>query len=154
MHPILFLDIDGVLVPDGEDIHHHPQFHPRCVNALKSILIAVPNLRIVFCTTWRLTRHVNRLHEQWNANGLPGDLPIDGTPDLREDLNTPRLYRRGHEIKAWLDAHPNVTRWVVLDDERLAIEPVLGSEQCVFTNPARGLTPENAERAIEILSSF
>lgn len=38
MNPIIFLDIDGVLVPDVEDIHHHPQFHPRCVAALKSIL--------------------------------------------------------------------------------------------------------------------
>lgn len=151
MRPILFLDIDGVLVPDGEEIHHQPQFHPRCVEALKFVLTAVPNVRIVFCTTWRLPRHVNRLHAQWKAHGFPEHLPIDGTPDLREDTTHLRLYRRGHEIRAWLNANPDVSRWVVLDDERLAIEPILGNERCVFTNPARGLTPENAERAVEIL---
>jgi hypothetical protein len=152
MHPILFLDIDGVLVPDGEDIHHHTQFHPRCVAPLKSIFAAVPEARVVFCTTWRLTRPVNRLHEEWKAHDFPENLPIDGTPNLREDEATPRLYRRGHEIRAWLEANLDTTRWVVLDDERLAIEPILGTERCVFTNPARGLTAENAERTVEILS--
>lgn len=153
MTPILFLDIDGVLAPDGDDILHDPQFHPRCVEELKFIISAVPTVRIVFCTTWRLPLHVNRLYQQWKAHGFSENIPIDGTPDLREDTSVSRLYRRGHEIRAWLDANPDITCWVVLDDERQAIEPILGTERCVFTNPTRGLTPENAERAVEILQT-
>ena len=152
MHPpVIFLDIDGVLVPDGEGVPSCHQFLPRCVEALRSILTAVPRAKIVYATTWRLPLHVNRLHEQWTAHGFPEGLAIDGTPDLREETSVPRIYRRGHEIRAWLEAHPEVTRWVVVDDERLGIEPVLGNERCVFTNPDRGVTTGDAERAVEIL---
>jgi hypothetical protein len=33
----------------------------------------------------------------------------------------------------------------------LAIESILDQRRCVFTNPARGLTIGDAERAVEIL---
>lgn len=153
MHPIIFLDIDGVLVPYAPDTPSCHQFYPRCVEALKSILVAVPGARVVFSTTWRLPQHVNALHEQWTAHGFPKGLAIDGTPDLREDASLPRMYRRGYEIRSWLDTHPDVTRWVVIDDERSGIEPVLGADQSVFTNPARGLTAADAERAVGILGA-
>lgn len=148
---IVFLDIDGVYVPDGEDIHHNPQFHPRCLKALKSILTAVPNVRIVFSTTWRLPRHVNRLHSQWTEHGFSENLAIDATPDTRQYPSVSPLYRRGLEIKAWLDSHPEVQNWLVIDDEKLAIETVIDPGRCVFTNPARGLTMDDAERAVKIL---
>jgi hypothetical protein len=38
----------------------------------------------------------------------------------------------------------------VIDDEKIAIEPILGSGQCVITNPTRGLTEDDAEMAVEI----
>ncbi len=38
MPPIIFLDIDGVLVPFGDNVPMYPVFLPRCVEALKSIL--------------------------------------------------------------------------------------------------------------------
>jgi hypothetical protein len=43
--PIIFLDIDGVIVPDGDDASN-TVFHPRCVEAFKSILVAVPGAKI------------------------------------------------------------------------------------------------------------
>lgn len=153
MNPIIFLDIDGVLIAYPEDSHGPQQFTPRCVIAFKSILTAVPNARVVLSSTWRLPRHVNRLHEQWIENGFPVSLAWDGTPDTREDPNVSPLYRRGLEIKAWLDANQDVSRWVVIDDERLAIESILDNDRCVFTDPRRGLTDEGAERAIQILCS-
>lgn len=150
--PIIFLDIDGVIVPDGDD-PSNTVFHPRCVETFKTILVAVPGAKVVFSTTWRLPRHLNRLHAQWTEQGFPENLAIDGTPDLREDPSVSRLYRRGLEIRAWLDAHSEVSRWVVIDDERLAIESILDARRCVFTNPARGLTADEAERATGILST-
>lgn len=151
MSPIIFLDIDGVLIAYPEGEHTPPQFTPRCVAAFKTILEAVLRIRVVLSSTWRLPQHVNQLHAQWLENGFPESLAWDGTPDTRGDPNVSRLHRRGLEIKAWLEAHPNVQRWVLLDDERMAIEPILGNDRCVFTNPARGLTAEDAERAIGIL---
>ncbi len=151
MPPILFLDIDGVLVPCPAGDYTPPAFSPRCVDALKSIIAAVPGLRIVFSTTWRLPEHVNRLHHEWTAHGLPAGTTLDATPDLRNAPAIPRIHRRGREILAWLDAHPHITRWAVIDDERLAIEPVIPASRCIFTNPARGLEFRDAEAAITIL---
>jgi hypothetical protein len=149
--PIIFLDIDGVLIayPEGEPTT--PAFTPRCVEAFRMILAAVPSARVVLATTWRLPLHVNRLHEQWLGHGFPESLAIDGTPDLRNDPSVSRFHLRGMEIRAWLDAHPEVSRWVAIDDDRMAIEGILDNDQCVFTNPARGLTDQEAERAVGIL---
>ncbi len=151
MKPVLILDIDGVLVAYPEGEHTAPQFTPRCVEALKSIIASVPRLTIVFSTTWRLPLHVNRLHEQWTFHGLPIDIAWDGTPDLRDDPAVPLRLRRGWEIRAWLTAHPAVTRWCVIDDDRMAIEEVVDTIRCIFPNPQRGLTGDLAEVAVSIL---
>lgn len=149
--PIIFLDIDGVLIAYPEGEHTAPQFTPRCVEAFRAILEAVPRARVVFSSTWRWPQHLDRLHEQWVGNGFPESLAIDATPDTRQDPAVSPLYRRGLEIKAWLDAHPDVGRWVVIDDERMAIETIVDPARCVFTNPDRGLTTGDAERAVGIL---
>lgn len=151
MTPIIFLDIDGVLVPFGDNVPMYPVFLPRCVEALKSILAGVPTAKVVFSSTWRLPAHVNRLHEQWAEHGFPESLAIDGTPDLRGEPDVPRLDRRGLEIQAWLDASPGVSRWVAIDDDKTAIVATLDCERCVFTTPDRGLTDDDALQAIRIL---
>ncbi len=79
-------------------------------------------------------------------------LAVDGTPNFRQDPSARRLHSRALEIQRWLEANPSVTRWVVIDDDRMAIEEILDNDRCVFTNPTRGLTTSNAETAIEILS--
>lgn len=148
---VIFLDIDGVLVPTGDDIPTYPVFLPRCVDALKSVLAAVPTAKVVFSSTWRLPAHVSRLHAQWKEHDFPESLAMDGTPDLRDHADVPRLHRRGLEIQRWLSAHPEVSRWVVIDDDRSAIEGVLDGSRCLFTVPDRGMTLDDAERAVAIL---
>jgi len=138
-----------IAYPEGEPTT--PVFTPRCVAAFRMILTAVPSAKVVFSTTWRLDRYVDRLHEQWLAHGFPLSLAIDGTPDLRQDPSVLRRHQRGLEIKSWLDGNPLVSRWVALDDDRMAIEEVLDCGRCVFTNPGRGLTEEDAARAMAIL---
>jgi hypothetical protein len=59
--------------------------------AFRLILDSVPNLRIVFSSTWRWPIHVNRLHEQWLEHGLPIEITIDGTPETREDPSIARI---------------------------------------------------------------
>ena len=48
---------------------------------------------------------------------------------------------------------PDVTRWLVLDDDRAWIERVIGPVRCVFTDPRRGLTAENAERVVALATA-
>jgi len=85
------------------------------------------------------------LHEQWTAAGLPEALAIDETPSLPRGLD-----QRGQEIAAWLEMRPDVQRWVVLDDDRPAIERVFDPARRVFTDPARGLTTEDAGSVIHM----
>ena len=151
-NPVIFLDIDGVLIayPEGEPTP--PMFTPRCVEAFKTVLEAVPKARIVFSTTWRYPKHINGLHEQWLAHGFPVSLAWDGTPDTRENPGVPRFSRRGAEIRMWLDAHPEITNYVVIDDDIMSTEPIMGRTRCVYTNPATGMTLRDAEKAIGILA--
>lgn len=79
------------------------------------------------------------------------DLAIDGTPDLRQDPSVRRRHSRGLEIQRWLDANPGTARWVALDDDRMAMEEILDNDRCVFTNPVRGLTADDAAKAVAIL---
>ncbi len=149
--PILFLDIDGVLIAYPEDESMSPHFTPRCVEALKQVLRAVPELRIVFSSTWRLPEHVARLHEQWTAHGLPPELTLDSTPDTRRDDSVAMRTRRGVEIRAWLEAHPEVKRWVAIDDDREGMGGAIEEERCVFTDLRDGLTGEQATRVVAML---
>lgn len=152
MQPILFLDIDGVLIAYSKVDYSRPNFTPKCVEAFKAIVNAVPDVCIVLSSTWRLPQHINRLHELWVDHGLSESLIIDATPDSRNDPTISPLHRRGLEIKAWLDTNPNTIQWVVLDDDRYSIEPVLGTDRCVYTNSARGLNSDDAQNAIGILN--
>jgi hypothetical protein len=149
--PILFLDIDGVLIafPEGEPTAH--QFTPRCVAELKTVIAALPGLRVVFSTSWRLGKHVNRLQDQWLANGLPVEITRDGTPELQPDPTVPRFHLRGRGIQAWLENHPEITRWAVIDDDRWAIEPILQADRCVFTDASRGMEEKHSRAIIDIL---
>jgi hypothetical protein len=154
MAPIIFLDIDGVMIAYSEGGSTNPVLSPRCVDAFRMILTAFPSAKVVFSTTWRLPNYVNRLHEQWLNHDFPPSLAIDGTPDLRQDPSVRRRHSRGLEIQRWLEANPSTTRWVVIDEDRMAIEEIIDNERCVFTNPTCGLTDEDAERAACILGAI
>ena len=149
--PILFLDIDGVLIAYPEDEAMSPHFTPRCVAALKKVIKAVPEMKIVFSSTWRLPEHVARLREQWTAHGLPPELTLDGTPDTRRDSAVAMRTRRGVEIRAWLEAHPEVKQWVAIDDDREGIGSLIEEARCVFTDLRDGFTEDQAARVVAML---
>lgn len=110
---VLFLDIDGVLNSRRTVIA--TGYYPHCFdenNKKRFDWIAVGMIRelcekegasIVLSSSWRHGK--NSVHEC--ANGL--DLPIfDKTPDL--------LGVRGEEIQDWLNRHPEVTHYAIVDD--------------------------------------
>jgi hypothetical protein len=133
---VLFLDVDGVLNRSGASREH--LFLDKV--ALLREIVETTNGAIVVSSTWRRLR--NRMFELWAALG----------PDMKERWlgNTPILsgQPRGNEIQAWLDAHPEVERFVILDDDSDMGElmPHLVRTHC-FT----GLTPELANEVRERL---
>ena len=121
---VIFLDIDGVLngsrtclalggypMSFEDDMD---KFDKVAIAALRNFCLAV-DIKMVLASAWRIHYTAEQA-----ANAL--DLPIiDRTPSLPT--------KRGEEIKAWLDAHPEVERYAILDDD----PDMLGEQLRFFT---------------------
>ena len=159
--PIVFLDIDGVLLPFGDDVADVPENHlfpDRCLAAL-SLLLAESGACIVLSSTWRAQPQymqdiVNDFQRYAAAHGGPlGD--INGFTRT----TCPMTYSvRQLEIRTWLASGEDVGAWVALDDE-----PLLEGKACqkhraqfeghvVQTASHEGLTEEQAMRAVALLA--
>ncbi len=117
MHPIIFLDVDGVLVTtrgltdefevDDPSLVHHPlgKFAPieRALALNLVQLVSRTQARIVISSTWRAQVGGEDmqafLEEALRKCGLQDGIIVGGTPRLNS-------LGRGAEICAWLDAHP------------------------------------------------
>lgn len=108
---VLFLDVDGVLnsrrscVAFGGypmELEHIHAFDQIAIRLLQRLCDAA-GVKIVFSSAWRLYVTPEQAAE---AFGLP---IIDKTP-----FNHGRA--RGTEIQDWLDAHPEIECYAILDD--------------------------------------
>jgi hypothetical protein len=110
---VLFLDIDGVLnshrtaIAFGGYPHevtgYHREMFDEVALALVRGIVKASGSQIVLSSSWRLTHHHDLV-------GKHLDLPIvDRTPSL--------IGERGKEIKAWLDSHPQVKCYAIVDDD-------------------------------------
>lgn len=116
---------------------------------LKRIVDAT-GAKIVLSSTWRYDRddpNLNgdflELQEAFHAVGLEfyGFTPVDAIG-----------IRRGMEIRAWLGLHPEVTKFVILDDELFDYAERGLLSKLVKTDFAYGgLTDELAQEAIDLL---
>jgi hypothetical protein len=117
---VIFLDIDGVLnvIPQGYD-EFGGIFHSNFVDNLRRI-IDETGAKIVISSTWRFGG-LQRMKDMWEFRNLPGEV-IDITIDCYELVKEGRFeyydeVERGHEIQEWIDTHPNIERFVILDDD-------------------------------------
>jgi hypothetical protein len=107
---ILFLDIDGVLNSASTMKHGVHLCNKRIV--MLSQLCKELDLKIVISSSWRLLYDLRELKEMLNRTGFSGRQRII---DVTNEHNTGH---RGIEIKIWLTAHPEVTRYAIIDDDR------------------------------------
>lgn len=149
---VIFLDFDGVLNSenyirgcDGYGV----VIDPSRMVLLKQIADATGAI-IVLTTSWR-EHWSNELAERDSTGTL-----IDGifaTYGLQIFDKTPALRtRREREIKCWLDAHPEVENFVVLDDMLLS-STFLDGHFVKTSNYFDGLDETDVRKAIEILNS-
>jgi hypothetical protein len=136
---VIFLDIDGVL-NDGVKIMETESDFPSKdhLDCLKAIVDAT-EANIVLSSTWRLFPSAR--NDVKNALRNVGLEFIDRTKELRD---------RASEIQEWLSRHPEVEKFVILDDEEISGK---FPDNLVQTTFYRGLLPEHAEKAIKILNS-
>jgi len=145
----LFLDIDGVL--NSEDWFKRrtkeQQFSNICELDIEAMLlfdeiVERTGCKVVLSSTWRLS-HTWR--EDLERQGLNTNFIVDRTPSMHRPAGTGVEYmERGKEIAAWLEQHPEVTRYAILDDDRdfMPEQPLFG------TTWKNGLTREIAEAVI------
>jgi hypothetical protein len=150
MSPIVFLDVDGVVLCErayqrGRNAAGRLTPEPSCIAALNRITDAA-DAQIVVSSAWRMfgEERIREILVGWGVTA-----PIIGiTPDLQ-----PRAIGawvpRGREIATWLAHHPEAARFVILDDDD-DMEHLLA--HLVHTTFKDGLTERDADKALVILA--
>ena len=143
VRPIIFLDFDGTLNSLAVD---YRRADPACVARLNRLtqetgacIVVSSSIRI---SGLRLTVHRLR---QW---GVKGDV-IGLTPWL--DRGPGADATRGEEVQAWLDAHPEVDTFAILDDDDSGMDDL--RSHLVQTDPLFGLTDKDVGKATRILGA-
>jgi len=138
MHKVVFLDIEGVLsIGGGIDIN--------CCDNLLHILDST-GAKIVLSSSWRL-------YDDDLKYTLTHLSPYGITPE-HFCGSTPNLYNkgRGTEIQEWLNHYPDITNYVVLDDNYIR-EQNVPSDRFFMTEYETGLTYDIAKQCVERLNN-
>ena len=147
---VIFLDVDGVLNSRAFLATYHRAgiaIDPTRLVLLRQIVEA-SGADIVLTSSWRLhwdsnEALCNETGKQMNAIFAQAGLKIlDKTPDLG--------FVRYEEVVRWLEEHPQVKNFVVLDDEPFE-EGILKGHFVLTSRLRRGLDEEDVQKAIAIL---
>ncbi len=151
---VIFLDIDGVLVtrnsikyqylnfPDDTSI----QFGKKAIKNLNK-LIRLTKAKIVISSTWRLFHSLEKLQNIFEEQNIKGKIISTTSVEkatIEEDIP------RGQKITDWLEQHPEVKQYVIIDDDVQADCIQFHPYNCVETSYKRGFAPE--ERFNEALA--
>jgi Swiss Army Knife RNA repair-like protein len=144
---VLFLDVDGVLNSaewfqedrrrDGDYLGLR-SVNPAAVKMINYVL-RTTGAMLVLSSTWRL---VDDYVQTLKDFGLP---IVAKTPVLHSS-------NRGEEIRAWLDTHPGVTHFAIIDDDADAGDCGL-RDHFVRTTFQRGLEMAHVDRLLQLLGA-
>ena len=142
----IFLDCDGVLNSTHGWLRDKPNtwkyLTPECVEQLRQLLNALPDIKIVISSTWRKMMLINEFREMFNSFNLPGDRIIGYTKIRLSDR------ARGYEIQEYLDEHPEIEKFVIIDDDADMAHLL---SHLVQTDATKGLTQEDV---LEVAKRF
>lgn len=153
---IIFLDIDGVLnscwfmerLAPPHMALDMPDVDLENVKYLNAIIRAT-GAKVVLSSSWRKIRELKDVADYLTVNcGLRADI-IDKTPNLFAQHK-----QRGDEIAEWLDDHPEVESFVILDDDQDMGELMPRLVWTGLEAPIqewRGLTEKHVELAVDQL---
>ena len=159
---VIFLDIDGVLLPFGDDVILQDDHFPNpCLKSLNSLIesVGLSSCYLVLSSTWRMDIHsINYIYQEFNRYGsLLGEIK-----EFASMTNKSLHSTRYEEICDWLNNHKPIDiqmkSWVVLDDDEESCITTQTkkdnefNEKCVIVNSKTGMTMEDTRKAITILS--
>jgi hypothetical protein len=135
---VLFTDIDGVLnCPKTPNPRKLPYVIDPSLLARYQSVVEATGAKVVISSTWRYDPAGLFSARHW---GLLFD---DVVPDM------PGRPRRD-EILSWLSAHPEITRYAVLDDDNDGLEPL----PLFQPSPRHGLTQEICDGLVQYLNGL
>lgn len=142
---VLFLDIDGV-VNCARTTQRHRGFIG--IDPYMAFLVGKIQLdtdcKVVLSSTWRVGKDSRDEVRQQVVDF------IDVTPSSWYDKEANHHSTRGEEIQKWLDVHPEVTKYAILDDDSSMLENQLPNYfQTYWT---KGITEEIAKKVTEHLN--
>ena len=160
-------DIDGVLnyttwyVSDRNPGNLNGQegdIDPLCVERILRI-VKETGAKVVISSDWRISWEGTLMRLE--RMGLTRDIVIDKTPELiwtvmsRHDYmlgedDEGYEFSRGREVDMWLEAHPECTNFVIIDDRCDFTEDQ--QPHFVHVNSMIGITDDNADIAIMTLN--
>lgn len=119
------------------------EFLPECLQHLCEIL-ETTHASIILSSTWRETvAGQNAVNQELENAGIPNF--VGWTPILGCGYG-----HRGEEIRIWLNNNPNVTQYIVLDDQPLTNLP--DKDRFIQVDMSKGLTTPDVQKAIELFN--
>ena len=157
---VIFLDIDGVLnytiwyvseryqnmqIDENTEIDIDPECAKRIINICNET-----DAKIVITSDWRFSWYGTIL--RLGRGGIPESYILDKTPErIWLKLSNSKIdISRGAEINDWLEAHPECTNYVIIDDRTDFKENQ--NDNFVHINPMFGITNGDMKKAIAILN--
>ncbi|KAG5477726.1 hypothetical protein LSCM1_05023 [Leishmania martiniquensis] len=171
---VVFLDIDGVLLPVPKFTFGGGDLSGECAQRLKRLVAALggrEKVTIVLSSTWRnhpdMVARLNTFLQKEAGDGIP--VVSDGTPNgtvlvssvtyYADDPSEQRLVRdRVDEVYRWLRTHvtehPEAIggRWLAIDDMKLDVDERMRAH-FLHTQTDTGLTDADVDTACAIVAS-
>lgn len=133
---------DYMLSEDNINIFQEDMLDPRAIVQLKKI-VETTGASIVLSSSWRWEKGLrDKVHYQLREK----EIDFIDTTTLQIDITL----SRGKEIDKYLENHPEIENFVILDDDE--IQSATLKPHHVRTTFKYGLTREKAEEAIKILN--
>lgn len=144
---VIFLDFDGVLNSRRFRAARPGMIDEKHMTFLRRI-VEETGARIVLSTSWRI--HWDESPENRSETGREIDRILEKYGiEIIGKISDGR--DKAHEIRHWLDGHPDVGRYVILDDSPFGWGDL--AEHLVQTGGLRdGLDSRTAELAVAVLS--
>lgn len=142
---VLFLDIDGVCNSleyaqrNGMNLWNKTD---PALNKLVQRIIKETGCKVVLSSTWRLYPDSRKAVRRDVCSY------IDCTIDMQGGAKWGAV-ERGHEVQEWLDRHPAVTQYAILDDN----SDFLPDQWLFKTTFEKGLTEDIAQAVIHHLNA-
>lgn len=149
---VVFLDFDGVVnTPMWDPVQraftmnmpYHGFVNNRTAVEWVEAFCQIYDFNVVVSSDWRL-------NSNWRECLLHGGF-MDSERIIDRTICLPanaEKWGRGHEIQTWLDAHPEVENFIIIDDDIVDILPE-HRRHIIHTDSEEGFTEWNFNQAVD-----